>query len=302
MTDRPSVAAIDARLTEVGGTPVHRHLPRRARRTVGPWCLLDHFGPISSATDVMSVGPHPHIGLQTVTWLFAGEGHHSDSLGNRVTLRPGQLNLMTAGFGIAHAELGDRSSAVGHGVQLWIAQPEATRNGPGDFAHHPVLPTRPIGDLRATVLVGSFAGLESPAVVASPVVGVELSGGGHARLALNPEHEHAIAVLDGGVKIDEVAFGRDVLADLGSGRDEVRIDVPAGSKVLLLGGAPLADPIVMWWNFVARSRDEIAAAWRAWSTEDARFGSVHSSLDRVRAPRPEWLSIGPDDHRNGDAR
>ncbi len=153
----------EARAAEVGGLPVRRALPRAPRRTVGAWCFIDHFGPAGTErSDSMQVGPHPHVGLQTVTWLLEGEVLHTDSLGSEQVIRPGQLNLMTAGRGIAHAESA-RPSTGCHGIQLWIAQPGATRTGPSAFEHHAELPQARFGDIVATVLVGELAGTTSPA-------------------------------------------------------------------------------------------------------------------------------------------
>ena len=144
MTDPSEIELSDGKQTEVGGLPIHRALPRHGRRMVGPWCFLDRFGPIDPASPSrMAVGPHPHMGLHTVTWLIAGEVEHSDSLGNRQIIRPGQLNLMSAGHGITHAE-DARQQLTGDmdGVQLWVAQPESTRHGSPSFAHLEVrLPT-----------------------------------------------------------------------------------------------------------------------------------------------------------------
>ncbi len=151
-----------SRVADVAGTRVLRALPRRARRTIGAWCFLDHFQPTGPSDPPSMIGPHPHVGLQTVTWLLDGETLHSDSLGNEQLIRPGQLNLMSAGHGVAHAEDGRRSGRAGHGVQLWVAQPEATRHGAAAFEHQAELPRVALGSGEATVLVGELAGARSP--------------------------------------------------------------------------------------------------------------------------------------------
>ena len=153
----------DSHVADVGGLPVHRALPQRGRRMVGAWCFLDRFGPIDvTPRRTMTVGPHPHIGLHTVTWLLSGQVLHSDSLGNQQPIRPGQLNLMTSGRGIAHAEDGrGEPRGLMDGVQLWVAQPESTRHDPPTFAHHAALPVVDVRAARATVLLGEFAG-EAP--------------------------------------------------------------------------------------------------------------------------------------------
>ena len=155
----------------VGSLTVQRALPRRGRRTVGSWCFADVMGPADAAA--VGIGPHPHIGLQTVTWLLAGELLHLDSLGSEQPIRPGQLNLMTAGHGVAHAEESPGSRPL-HGIQLWIAQPEATRHDEPAFEHHADLPGTELPGCEVTVLVGDLAGARSPARCDTEHVGAEL--------------------------------------------------------------------------------------------------------------------------------
>jgi quercetin 2,3-dioxygenase len=281
----------ESRVTDVGGLVVHRALPQRGRRTVGAWCFLDRFGPVDvTARHTMTVGPHPHIGLHTVTWLLSGQVLHSDSLGNQQPIRPGQLNLMTSGQGIAHAEDARREpDGRMDGVQLWVAQPEATRHDPPSFAHHAELPVVDLGGARATVLVGELAGARSPARVDSPLVGVDIAGGGRLDLPLDVSFEHALAVLRGGVRVVDSVATPNQLMYLDAGRDGVQLDLTDDSRVLLLGGQPFAEEILMWWNFVARDRAELEQAYSQWSASAERFGPVASTLDRIEAPRPFWL-------------
>jgi quercetin 2,3-dioxygenase len=282
-----------SRMADVGGMPVRRALPRRERRTVGAWCFVDHMGPAPvTETAGLDIGPHPHTGLQTVTWLLSGEVLHRDSLGTEQRIRAGQLNLMTAGHGVAHSE-----EATGHyrgelhGVQLWVAQPERTRHGPAAFEHHPELPRAELGDADATVLVGTFAGVTSPARRDSALVGVDLAlRPGASALALEPSFEHALVVLDGRVLVHEQPVGPGRLAYLGRGRDLLELSADDPARVLLLGGEPFAEPILMWWNFVARTREEITTAARQWRAEDPRFGRVASPLARLRLPPLPWRS------------
>ncbi|MGO8863800.1 MAG: pirin family protein [Acidimicrobiales bacterium] len=288
--DEPAPAILQSHLAEVGGLPVYRALPQRGRRMVGAWCFLDRFGPINvTPLRTMAVGPHPHIGIHTVTWLLAGQVHHSDSLGTQQPIRPAQLNLMTAGAGIVHAE-DSRGQAGGvlDGVQLWVAQPEATRHDPPSFAHHSALPVVDLGTARGTVLIGTF-GASSPARVDTPLVGVEIAGGGALHLPLDPTFEHGIFVLHGGVRIAGSEASPNQLAYLGAGCDDIELDLADGARVLLLGGRPFAEDILMWWNFVARDRDEIAIAYADWQFKGRRFPPVASTLDRIEAPRPNWL-------------
>ncbi len=173
-----AVDVIEARKASIGdGAEVRRLLPQRTLRTIGAWCFLDHFGPDEvSRGPGMQVPPHPHIGLQTVSWLFQGLVLHRDSLGSRQLIRPGELNLMTAGRGIAHSE----ESAAGrppvlHGLQLWIALPEAGRHGEPRFAHHADLPVVRDGAANVTVAIGEYRGERSPAEVFSPLAGYEVA-------------------------------------------------------------------------------------------------------------------------------
>lgn len=281
----------DSHVTDVGGLPVHRALPQRGRRTVGAWCFLDRFGPVDvTPHQTMAVGPHPHIGLHTVTWLLSGQVVHSDSLGNQQPIRPGQLNLMTSGRGIAHAEDGRRApDARMDGVQLWVAQPEATRHDPPSFAHHAELPVVDLRGVRATVLVGELAGACSPARTDSPLVGADISGRGRLDLPLDVSFEHAVAVLHGEARIADSVATPNQLMYIGTGRDGVHLDLMDRSRVLLLGGQPFPEEILMWWNFVARDRAELEQAYAQWMASAERFGPVDSTLDRIEAPRPFWL-------------
>ena len=281
----------DSRESQVGAMPVRRALPRRAHRTVGAWCFADHMGPASVTEERgLDLGPHPHIGLQTVTWLVAGEVLHRDSLGSEQVVRAGQLNLMTAGGGVAHSEEATgRYRGDLHGIQLWVAQPEETRNGPAAFEHHPVLPRVELEDATATVVVGEFAGLVSPARRDTNHVGVDLMlRVGRTVAPLRPECEYALVVLAGAVESDSVVVGPGHLAYLGIGRTELVLGTTEPTRVMLLGGVPFAEELLMWWNFVARSTDEVDAAYASWQAEDGRFGRVASPLSRIAAPRPVW--------------
>ncbi len=278
--ERCEVEVFEGRAAEVGGFAVHRVLPRRPRRTVGAWCFVDQIGPgrVGDGRG-LDVGPHPHIGLQTVTWLLDGAVLHRDSLGSEQVIRPGQLNLMTAGHGVAHAE---ETSGVHrgrlHGVQLWVAQPSATRDGDPAFEHHAVLPRVEIGDAVATVLVGG-----------TDHVGVDLDlRPGRAVVPLDPAFEHALVALDGAVTVGATRLTPGRLGYLGIGRDDVPLDADGPARVLLLGGTPFPEPLLMWWNYVARTRDEITAAHHDWSRATARFGPVASPLARLATPGPPW--------------
>lgn len=289
----PGIELREGRRTEVGGLPVSRVLPTKGRRTVGAWCFVDEMGPADAEEqDPMEVGPHPHIGLSTVTWLLEGEALHTDSLGTEQVIRPGQLNLMTAGHGIAHAELA--AEPPFRGVQMWVAQPEATRHGDSAFEHHAELPEPELVGASALVFSGTLAGVSAPARTDTPLVGAQLDL--HARrlvLPVDPTFEYAVVPLDGRVKIGADVAEPGWLALVPPGIDELPLETEHDDvRLLLLGGEPLGESVAMWWNFVARDRDEITAAWRDWDERTDRFGDVTSSLERIEAPRPPWVPAG----------
>ncbi len=289
--ERCELEIFDGREAQVGSFRVHRVLPRRSRRTVGAWCFMDHMGPGRvTRTRGLDVGPHPHAGLQTVTWLLAGEVLHRDSLGSEQVIRPGQLNLMTAGGGVSHSEE-TRGLYEGelHGVQLWVAQPDATRGEPPAFEHRAELPRVDLGHGTATVLVGALSGLVSPARRDTDHVGVDLHlRAGRSTLELVPSHEYAVSVLEGSVAVRGHRLEPGRLGYLGIGSDELTVEATGGARVLLVGGEPFPEEVVMWWNYVARSHDEITAAHRSWTADDGRFGRVASPLGRMGAPDPPW--------------
>jgi quercetin 2,3-dioxygenase len=283
----------EGRRAAVGGLDVVRVLPTKGRRTVGAWCFVDLLGPVDMADpDPLEIGPHPHIGLSTVTWLLEGEALHTDSLGTEQVIRAGQLNLMTAGRGISHAELAAHPPF--RGAQLWIAQPEATRHGEASFEHHAQLPGVELagtgGTSTGTLLIGALGDAVSPARADTGLVGADLLlTRGITVVPLDVRFEHAVAPLDGPVKVGEHVVEPGWLALVPAGADELPLETRTGGRVLLLGGEPLETPIMMWWNFVARDRDELTDAWRSWNARDERFGHVSSPLERIEAPAPPWL-------------
>ena len=283
------IEPIEPREAHVGAMTVQRVLPRRRRRTVGAWCFVDVFGPaLVDERGGVDIGPHPHTGLHTVTYLVDGQVLHRDSLGSEQVIRPGQLNLMTAGGAVVHAEepTGHYRGTL-HGVQLWVAQPEETRHGPAAFEHHAELPVVELDRAEATVLVGSLAGAASGARQDTPLLGAELRlQPGSTLVPLDPAHEHLLVVLAGTVLVEGSALGTSAYVGLGRAQLELVATEPA--RVLLLGGAPLGEELVMWWNFVARSREEVVQAAQQWAVGDDRFGRVDTALARVPAPDPPW--------------
>ena len=269
-------------------TTVRRLLPQRPRRMVGAWCFVDHFGPDDVAgRPGMRVPPHPHTGLQTVSWLVDGEILHRDSLGNRQSIGPGQVNLMTAGRGIAHSEESPSPHPpTMHGLQLWIALPEHARHGEPRFDHVPAVPAVTDGGVRITVVVGEVAGARSPVATYSPLVGAELllPAGGSAVVPLDPGFEYGVLAMTGTAAVDGAALAPGSLLYLGRGRAGARLDGAPGARLFLLGGEPFEEPLVMWWNFVARTHEEIVLARDDWAA-GRRFGAV-TGYDGDALPAP----------------
>ncbi|WP_432924984.1 pirin family protein [Microbispora sp. CA-135349] len=268
-------------------TTVRRLLPQRPRRMVGAWCFVDHFGPDDvTGRPGMRVPPHPHTGLQTVTWLAEGEIVHRDSLGNVQPIVPGQLNLMTAAHGIAHSEQSPPEHPPGmHGLQLWVALPEEARHREARFEHHAALPVLRDGNVTVTVVVGESGPLRSPARTHTPLLGAEVlfSGPGRHRLPLDPSYETAVLVMSGTADVAGVALTPGSLLYLGQGRTEVPMTAAEPARLFVLGGTPFEEPLVMWWNFVGRSHEEIARARDDWMRGD-RFGVVPGGERPLPAP------------------
>lgn len=278
----------DVPLGGVRNMSVLRTLPHRNLPTIGAWCFLDRFGPAETR---MRVEPHPHIGLQTVTWPLVGEIRHRDTVGNDVDLRRGQLNLMTAGAGIAHSEYSIGEEAVPlDALQFWVALPSSART-PG-FEQHTELPQVALPaedgeDATATVVLGRFAGVESPATVYTPLVGAELRipAGSRVELPLTVAWEHAIVLVEGDVRVAAHEMARNEMLYLGDSRDTVEAMSEEGALLFLLGGEPFAEDLVMWWNFAGRSHEEILEARADWEAGSARFGHVRGHGDeRIPAP------------------
>lgn len=281
---------IEARSQSIGRLAVRRALPTRERRMLGAWCFADHMGPIDVPDlSAISVAPHPHMGLQTVTWLLDGEFLHRDSLGTEQLIRPGQVNLMTAGRGVSHSEESTSSqSGRLHGVQLWIAQPSRTRDGDPGFEHHAALPCLTIDGCEARVLIGEFAGSQSPASAATPLTGVDLVVHATTTLELRTDFDYGILVLEGNVRVQGVEIRAGHLAVLPPKSAECELDTDRPAHVMLLGGTPFDEQITMWWNYVGRTRAEIVEANQSWNSDDGRFGRVDSPLPRLPGPTPPW--------------
>jgi redox-sensitive bicupin YhaK (pirin superfamily) len=267
--------------------PVRRTLPQRERSLIGAWCFVDHYGPVTAKMDVP---PHPHTGLQTVSWLFSGGVEHRDSGGVHAIVRPGELNLMTAGAGICHSEVSVQSSVVLHGAQLWVALPESARDTGRDFAHYAPPPISLPGAM-ARVFLGELAGNRSPVPTFTPLLGAQLDLDPHTPLDVDvdPAFEHGVLCDMGDVEMCGNALA---VADLGyqspgSSNLHLRNMADRPARVLLLGGTPFTEELVMWWNFVGRSHDDIAGYRQLWEAADERFGAVagyQGAVTRLPAP------------------
>jgi len=282
------VESFPGRDTNLGNLKILRALPIKGKRLVGPWCFLDRYGPYTfTEGKPMDVAPHPHIGLQTVTWLLEGEIVHHDSLGYEGLIRPGGVNVMTAGNGIAHAEETPRHhSGVLNGVQLWVALPEAQRKVAPSFQQIEKVPEVELRGGVAQVFAGSLAGATSPAEHYSDIIGADLAmhSGAELTLPLNSSHEHALLLLAGDAEIEGRTLDERNLYYLGTARSEISFSSRAGARLLLIGGPPFSESILMWWNFVARTPDEIAEARAAWE-ERRGFGEVKAYQGpRLSAP------------------
>lgn len=297
MTDVQVLTPREVPLGGLRAMTVRRTLPARERSFVGAWCFVDHYGPDEVATTGgMDVAPHPHCGLATVSWLFMGEIEHRDSLGTQAMVRPGEVNLMTAGRGIAHSEQSTDSTSVLHGVQLWVALPDAARDAAPAFEHHVPPVVSPAAGVRAAVFVGSLFGSHSPVATATPLLGAEVVLDPGASVTLDSPEDFEVAVLlDTGTVTyagRELAVGD--LAVVEAGTRHTPLEVVAGessARVVVLGGPPFEEEVVMWWNFVGRSHDEVVAAQEEWNAHGGRFGYVAGYVPRSDE---HWWIPAPD--------
>jgi quercetin 2,3-dioxygenase len=278
---------IATRSAEIGGgLIIRRALPNLRRRTVGAWCFLDHAGPVAFAAGAgLHVGPHPHIGLQTFTWMIEGAVMHRDSLGNEQLVTPGQVNIMTAGVGISHSEDSAPAELAPaaergrlHAVQLWIALPDAERHRPPAFRNHPQLPLLNLDGFDVRVLAGSAVGRTSPVEVFSALMAVDLHAKGAASLSmpLAPDFEHAALVTEGNALVAGELLAPGTLLYLEPGRVRLDVSCDAPARLILVGGLPFEEELLLWWNLVARRPEELEEAVRDW-TQGKRFGQVRGS-------------------------
>ena len=277
----------------LGTLRISRALPVKGRRMIGPWCFLDRFGPLSFTEGTpMDVAPHPHMGLQTVTWLLEGEVVHDDSLGQEAVLRPGGVNVMTSGHAIAHAERTPADNS-GHlnGVQLWTALLDRDRHRAASFQHVSAVPViEPRGGI-VRVFSGDLADAASPAEHFSDLVGADLliHRGETLSIPLSPDFEYAVPVLTGECRLEGQPLRERVLYYLGVQRSEAAFASQSGARLLLVGGPPFPESILMWWNFVARTPEEISEARADWE-RGLRFGHV-AAYNGPRLAAPELVRL-----------
>lgn len=268
------IEVLEPRVVPLGGIramTVFRTLPQRRRSFVGAWCFLDDYGPDDvSITGGMVVPRHPHTGLATVSWLFSGRIEHLDSGGHAASVLPGELNLMIAGRGITHQEISSADTTILHGLQLWYALPAGQRFSENHFAHYEPEPVTLIG-ATARVFIGELFGSASPVETRTPeLLGVELNLDPDATITIEarPDFEYALLAESHNIEVNGREIEHRALGYVPPGSDTITVDAGAeGARVILLGGIPLGEPIVMWWNFIGRDHDEILEFRRRYQAE-----------------------------------
>ena len=290
--DAPSVALrIEARPRDLGGFSVRRVLPSPLRRRVGPFTFFDHMGPAEMAPGTgLDVRPHPHIALATVTYLFEGEIVHRDSVGSLQPIRPGDVNWMVAGRGIAHSERSSpetrRDGQRIHGIQSWVALPLEHEETEPSFLHHPraSIPSVTRDGALLDVIAGTAFGARSPVAVLSPTLYVHARLEQGARLPIDDEHaERAVYVVEGTIECEGQMHGEGTMLVLEPAR-LVSIQAVDSARLMLVGGAPLEGERHMWWNFVSSSTERLERAKADWKAR--RFPQVFDDADEF-IPLPE---------------
>lgn len=284
---RSEVELLEPRDVPLGGPramTVRRTLPQRGRSLIGAWCFCDHYGPDDvSTTRGMVVPPHPHTSLQTVSWLFSGEIEHRDSTGAHAFVRPGELNLMTAGAGIQHSEVSTPATTILHGVQLWTALPKSARHTAPKFERFiPDVFDHEGASVR--VFLGSLLGHESTASAFTPIVGAEFTVPANTSItvSVDPSFEHGVLVDVGSITLEGTLIPLSNIGYLAPGVTRLELatgDEPA--RIVLLGGEPFGESIVMWWNFIGRSHDEIVASRSQWMADVIDGGDATGPFGHV---------------------
>lgn len=283
-----TIELVSLKSTELSpGFTIQRALPHKQVRRVGAWAFLDHIGPVDLRPDLgMKVRSHPHIGLQTFTWMISGEIEHKDSVGAHQIIKAGEVNLMTSGNGIAHTETSVGDSGRIHAAQLWIALPNEAKTVAAEFEHYPELPQIETAAATQTVLVGEWHNQTAPVKVYTPLVAVDVQVKGQQAEAwkLNPEFEYGVLPMIGSIELNGQTVKSGEFAYIGTGNTELHWQAEAGSRVLLIGGEPLQEELIVWWNFIARSQEEIEQARRDWQAQLPRFGDLATLGEWLDAP------------------
>jgi hypothetical protein len=276
---------VEPRVRDLGGFSVRRVLPAAECRAVGPFVFFDEMGPTRFAPGAgIDVRPHPHIGLSTVTFLFEGEIVHRDSLGFAQAIRPGEVNLMTAGSGVVHSERTDAAQRASgprlHGIQSWMALPDGREEIAPAFEHHPVpsLPAAEIGGVRVRLILGEAFGLRSPVTSYGRTLYAEVQLPAGGELELPREAQIAAYLVEGAAAIGDCALAAHTLAVVGGA---ARLRSSSASRVMLIGGDPVG-PRHLWWNFVSSSKDRIERAKRDWA--NGGFASVPGETEFIPLP------------------
>jgi redox-sensitive bicupin YhaK (pirin superfamily) len=280
---------VDARQRDLGGFVVRRVLPAEGRQMVGPFIFFDHMGPTQfEPGHGIDVRPHPHIALATVTYLFSGSLEHRDSLGNVHEIRPGDVNWMTAGHGIAHSErtphLARAAGEKIHGIQSWVALPDGREDDDPSFTHYPasLIPQRVLDGVTLSVIAGDSLGLRSPVATAWPTLYVHARFASGAVLEMPAEHEErAVYVVQGELAIDEAKIVEGQLAALAPGV-KIRLLATGEARAMLLGGSRFPTPRHIWWNFVASSQERIERAKERWASR--KFPPVPGETEFIPLP------------------
>lgn len=258
-----------------GDFVVYRALPRRELRRVGGFVFLDHFDHENVSPEIFDVPPHPHVGLQTVTYLFDGEVLHTDSLDNQRMISPGEVNWMTAGRGITHAEQVTTVQPRMHGLQSWVGLPQDKRHVDPDFANFPAadLPKIESDGVTITVIAGELGGRRSPIPTFQDLTYIDIKArvGSSTSFAVNAEHELAVYVCEGSIMIGEQEIGRHDLAKLSAGY-AFAFTAASDARFVLIGGEPLPEPTVIYWNFITDTVGE--AKQRVIDWEHGKFPAV----------------------------
>lgn len=275
-----------------------RLLPNGRQGLVGPWCLVNHFGPADVAAGPALDSPrHPHTGCSTLTWLFSGALEHVDSIGNRLRITPGEVVRMVAGRGVSHSQRSDPRAPLLHGVHLWLALPEHARHIAPSLTRYRPDPMA-VDDATVRLFIGTWLDRGAPLLTYSPVVGAEISLPVIGRLAreLNPTFEHAVLV-DRPATVNGTPVRANRMAVLPLGTTGLRIEAGNESvRAILLGGRPLPDRIIMWWTFLGRTHAEIADYRAAWQAEIGAEPADPPRSGRYRdaVAWPRFGTAGPD--------